>query len=78
MTQQAQDNREGRMNTLAEQMNDDDLKLNHIPDVAECRQLRRQMAQEQFWPNVWHINERGNVDLLRVGYNGAVIVESWV
>ena len=64
--------------TLESLMSDDDQKLDHIPDVAECRQIRRRMTQEQFWPNVWHINERGNVDLLQIGYNGARIVRSWV
>ena len=57
---------------------DDDLRLDHIPDVAECRQIRKQMAKDQFWPNVWHINDHGNVDLLAIGYNGAKIVKSWV
>jgi len=36
------------------------------------------MKGNSYWPNVWHINERGNVDLLRIGWNGAVIVKSWV
>ena len=52
--------------------------LDHIPDVAECRSILRQMKVDKFWPNVWHVNERGNTDLLRVGYNGARIVQSWV
>lgn len=64
--------------TLDELMSDEDIKLDHIPDVSECRALLEQMDRDQFWPNVWHINERGNTDLLRVGYNGAVIVKSWV
>ena len=57
---------------------DDDMKLDHIPDVVECREIRRNCNKEGFWPNFWHVNERGNVDLLSVGYNGAKIVESWV
>ena len=57
---------------------DDDLRLNHIPDVAECRRIRKKMNKDKFWPNVWHVNERGNVDLLAIGYNGAKIVKSWV
>lgn len=61
-----------------EDMSDDDLKLDHIPDVAECRKIRRRFASDGFYPNVWHVNERGNVDLLCVGYNGAKIIESWV
>lgn len=57
---------------------DDDIRLDHIPDVKECRELRRQMKADQFWPNVWHVNERGNTDLLAIGWNGAKIVKSWV
>jgi hypothetical protein len=57
---------------------DDDIRLDHIPDVSDCRKLLRGMKQKQFCPNVWHINERGNTDLLRIGYNGAKIVKSWV
>lgn len=64
--------------TLDELMSDDDLRLDHIPDIAECRQLRRQFQADGYWPNVWHINERGNVDWLSIGYNGARIVRSWV
>ena len=56
----------------------DDLKLDHIPDVAECRRIRKQFDKRQFWPNVWHVNDHGNVDLLSIGYNGAKIVQSWV
>ena len=59
-------------------ISDDDLKLDHIPDVAECRKLQAKFKAGGFWPDVWHINERGNVDLLSVGYNGAKIVRSWV
>jgi len=57
---------------------EDDIKLDHIPDVKECREIRRQFDKDQFWPNVWHVNERGNVDLLSIGWNGAKIVRSWV
>jgi hypothetical protein len=57
---------------------DGDLKLDHIPDVAECRQLRRQFEHGAFWPNVFHVNDHGNVDLLVIGYNGAKILKSWV
>ena len=64
--------------TLAEIMTEDDIKLDHIPDVAECWQLRRRFKADGFYPNVWHINERGNVDLLTIGYNGAMIERSWV
>jgi hypothetical protein len=57
---------------------DDDIKLDHIPDVKECRELRKQMKAKKFWPNVFHINDHGNVDLLAIGYNGAKILQSWV
>lgn len=59
-------------------MTDDDLRLDHIPDVKECRQILHKFAKDGFYPNVWHINERGNTDLLVIGYNGAKIVKSWV
>ena len=55
-----------------------DLKLDHIPDVAECRAILKRFKKQQFWPNVWHVNDHGNVDLLSIGNNGAKIVESWV
>lgn len=57
---------------------DDDVTLDHIPDEFECWRLMAQFNQDNFWPNVWHINERGNVDLLRIEYAGASIVQSWV
>ena len=64
--------------TNLDDMTDDDVNLDHIPDVKECRAIRATMKREGFYPNVWHINERGNIDLLCVGYNGAKIVASWV
>ena len=57
---------------------DDNLKLDHIPNVKECRQILKQMSKEQYWPNVYRVNDHGNVDLLSIGYNGAKIVKSWV
>jgi hypothetical protein len=57
---------------------DGDITLDHIPDIAECRQIRRQMEKDGFWPNVFHVNDHGNVDLLVIGYNGAKILKSWV
>lgn len=58
---------------------DDDLILDHIPDGPQSRALLAEMAREKFWPNVWRVNERGNVDLLRLRRRGgAVIVASWV
>ena len=59
-------------------MTDEDVRLDHIPDVVECRQLRRKFEADEYWPNVWHINDHGNTDLLSVGWNGAKIVKSWV
>jgi len=56
----------------------EDMKLDHIPDVAECRMLRRQFKADGYWPNVFHVNDHGNVDLLSIGWNGAKIVRSWV
>lgn len=63
---------------MKEIMSDDDIKLDHIPDIKECRELRRQFKKDGFWPNVWHINDHGNVDLLEIGWNGAKIIKSWV
>lgn len=57
---------------------DGDLMLDHIPSVAECRRLRAQFRRDGYWPNVFHVNERGNVDLLQIGWNGAKIIHSWV
>ena len=58
-------------------IDDDDITvsdLNEIPDVVE------RMNREQFWPNVWHINERGNTDLLSVNADTGhyEILKSWV
>jgi len=64
--------------TFDEVYSEDDIKLDHIPDVKEGREILRQFDKDQFWPNVWHVNERGNVDLLSIGWNGAKIVRSWV
>jgi hypothetical protein len=57
---------------------DDDLKLDYIPDVSQCRKLLAKFNKDKFWPNVWHVNDHGNVDLLAINYNGARIVDSWV
>ena len=57
---------------------DDDLTLDHHPDIRECRQLLAKFRADGFCPNVWHINERGNTDLLSIGHNGSKIVKSWV
>lgn len=57
---------------------DDDLRLDHIPSVAETRHLLAQFKRAGFWPDVYHVNDHGNVDLLSLGYNGARIVKSWV
>lgn len=78
ITQINDDEEEYVMQSFEDYSSDDDLKLDHIPDVAECRQLRRQFENEGFWPNVFHVNDHGNVDLLIIGYNGATILKSWV
>jgi hypothetical protein len=57
---------------------EDDLKLDHYPDVSECRKLLKKFSKQNYWPNVFMINDHGNVDLLRIGYNGSKIVKSWV
>ena len=55
-----------------------DLKLDHIPDVKESREILRGFKARNYFPNVFHVNDHGNVDLLYIGYNGAKIVQSWV
>ena len=71
-----------RIDEIAESFQDyyseGDIKLDHIPDVAECRKMLCAMKAVRFWPNVFHVNDHGNVDLLTVGYNGARIINSWV
>ena len=57
---------------------DEALRLDHIPDVKECRSLRTKFETKKFWPTVLHINERGNVDILIIGHNGAKIYKSFV
>lgn len=59
---------------------DDDVRLDHLPDVDEVRELLARFEAESFWPNVWHVNERGNVDLLSLNAETgeATIVRSWV
>lgn len=37
--------------------------------------IRRRMDSEHFWPDIYYINDHGNIDLL--DYDGN-IVESWV
>jgi hypothetical protein len=56
----------------------EDLRLDHIPDVAECRKLLARFEAESFWPDVYHVNDHGNVELLCIGHNGARIVRGWV
>ena len=31
---------------------------------AACRLIRERMEREQFWPDVWFVNDHGNVALL--------------
>lgn len=38
-------------------------------------EIRRDMERNQYFPNIYYINERGNVDLLNV--NGKIL-KSWV
>jgi|GEM_PF-5071187 len=44
--------------------------------------IREDMNREQFWPNVWYVNDHGNTDLLRLvdkdGVMDSEIVQSWV
>lgn len=41
--------------------------LTEVDELDEALQfVRDHMEQEQYWPNVWHINDHGNVDLMNV------------
>lgn len=40
--------------------------------------LQQWMAKEMYWPDVYHINERGNIDLCKISEAGIEIIESWV
>lgn len=56
---------------------DDDIK---ISDFNEIESVIEQCNKDQFYPNVWHINDHGNVDLLSINFDTGEykIVESWV
>ncbi len=57
---------------------DDDLVVDAIPDVRQCRIMIREFKKQNYFPEVYHVNERGNTDLLAIGWNGAKIIKSWV
>lgn len=46
------------------------------PRDAALKAIRADMEKEQFWPDVYYVNERGNTDLLDV--KTGKIVKSWV
>ena len=58
-------------------ISDDDIT---VADLSEIPAVVERMNREQFWPNVWHINERGNTDLLSVNAETGhyEILKSWV
>ena len=57
---------------------DEDITLDEFPDVKECRALLKQWKEDNFYPNVYVINDHGNVTLIAVGYNGCREIKSWV
>ena len=71
-------NMEDDNETFEECFCDGDWKLDHIPDVSECRSMLRAFEKDVFYPKVFHVNDHGNVDLLSIGWNGAKIIKSWV
>ena len=58
-------------------IDDDDIT---ISDLDEIPAVVERMNREGFFPNVWHINERGNTDLLSVNADTGhyEILKSWV
>ena len=40
--------------------------------------VREDMDWKQWWPNVWFVNDHGNVDLLGLTAEGYETVQSWV
>ena len=56
---------------------DDDILLSDWDDLGAAISHAN---REQYWPNIWHINERGNVDLLSVNFDTGEysILHSWV
>lgn len=59
------------------EMTPDDYAINCTSEIPA---LIERMNAEQFWPNVWLINERGNTDLLSINCDtGAYsVVYGWV
>lgn len=59
------------------EMMDDDI---FIEDFDEVPEVIERMNADQYWPNVWRINERGNVDLLSINLKTGEyeIYRSWV
>ncbi len=57
---------------------EDDLKLDDFPSISACRELIKQWKQEGFFPNVFVVNDHGNVTQIAIGYNGYRIAGEWV
>jgi len=58
-------------------IDDDDIT---VSDLDEIPAVVERMNREGFFPNVWHINERGNTDLLSINSDTGEysILKSWV
>ena len=58
-------------------ISDDDIT---VSDLDEIPAVIERMNRDRFFPNVWHINERGNTDLLSVNADTGdyKILKSWV
>jgi hypothetical protein len=57
---------------------DGDVTLDELPSAEKCAELSARFEREGFWPNVFRINERGNVDVLVIDGDTYAIVGGWV
>lgn len=46
------------------EINDNDIRIDHIPSISECRELLAMFKVQGYYPEVFHVNDHGNVDLL--------------
>ncbi len=60
---------------------DDDYVISHRENFdIRLAEIVDEMNFDKFWPNVWFINDHGNVDLLAVNAETGkyTVVQSWV
>jgi hypothetical protein len=65
------------MTILQLTIDDGDIVINDFNDIPA---VIERMNREQFWPDVYHVNDHGNVDLLSVNCETGEysIIQSWV